>query len=48
MKLAAKEDGAGIVLGGDVNPAYAALGTDGGEPKLRLVNKDNKTLALTP
>ncbi len=48
VKMAAKEDGAGIVLGGVTNPIYAALGTEDGEPKLRLVNKDNKLLAITP
>ena len=48
VKLAAKEDGAGILLGGASNPTYAALGSDDGVPKLRMVDKDNKQLAITP
>lgn len=47
VKLAAKEDGAGIVLGGE-NPAYAALGTDGSEPKLRLVDGKSNVRIFAP
>jgi len=48
VKLAATEDGAGIVLGGEDDPAYAALGTRGGEPKLRLMNKGGKLQVIAP
>ena len=46
VKLATTEDGAGIVLGGE-NPTYAALGSRGGEAKLRLVDKDGKMRVIT-
>ena len=48
VKLATTETGAGIVLGGDVNPTYAALGSDHDEAKLRLVDKDGKMRIITP
>ena len=48
VKLAAMEDGAGISLGGDLNPTYAALGAQGGEAKLRLMNQDGKLHVITP
>ena len=48
VKLATTETGAGIVLGGDVNPTYAALGSDHDEARLRLVDKDGKMRIITP
>ena len=48
VKISASEDGGGLSLGGESPPTYAALGARGGEPKLRLMNKDGKLHVITP
>ena len=48
VKLAATEDGAGLVLGGDADPTYVQLLARGASTSLKLSNKDGHVHLVEP
>ena len=48
VKLAATEDGAGLVLGGESNPTYIQALARGGDTSLKLINKDGREQVIKP
>jgi len=48
VKLAATEDGAGLVLGGDSDPTYAQLLARGDSTFLKLSNKNGHVHLVEP
>jgi len=48
VKLAATEDGAGLVLGGDSDPTYAQILARGDSTSLKLSNKDGHVHLVEP
>jgi len=48
VKIEATEDGAGVGLGGESDPAYALLGTRGATPSLKLTSKDGRQQMIKP
>jgi len=48
VKLAAMEDGAGLVLGGESNPTHIQLLARGASTSLKLNNKDGKVQEIKP
>jgi len=48
VKLAATEDGSGLVLGGDSDPTYAQLLARGDSTFLKLSNKNGKVHLVEP
>src|SRR3989454_930301 len=48
VKLAATEDGAGLVLGGDSDPTYAQILARGDSTFLKLSNKNGKVHLVAP
>ena len=48
IKLATTEDGSGLVLGGEANPTYVQILSRGGNPFVKLVNKDGREQVIKP
>jgi hypothetical protein len=48
VKLAASEDGSGLVLGGESNPAHVQILARGASTSLKLNNKDGQVRVITP
>jgi len=48
VKLAAKEDGAALVLGGESDPTYVQILAEGASTSLKLVNKDGRQQLIKP
>ena len=48
VKLAATEDGSGLVLGGESNPTHVQIGARGTTTSLKLTNKDGQQQVVTP
>jgi hypothetical protein len=48
VKLAATEDGSGLVLGGESNPTHVQIGARGTTTSLKLTNKDGQQQLVTP
>ena len=48
IKLATTEDGAGLVLGGEANPTYVQILSRGGNPFVKIVNKDGREQVIKP
>jgi hypothetical protein len=48
VKLAAKEDGAALVLGGESDPTYVQVLAEGGSTSLKLKNKDGREQVIKP
>jgi hypothetical protein len=48
VKLAATEDGAGLVLGGDSDPTYVQIGARGVSTSLKLSNKNGQVRLVEP
>ncbi len=48
VKLAASEDGAGLVLGGESNPTHVQVLARGATTSLKLSNKDGQMKVITP
>ncbi len=48
VKLAATEDGSGLVLAGESDPTYAQIRVRGASGFVKLVNKDGRQQLITP
>jgi len=48
VKLAAKEDGAALVLGGESDPTYIQILAEGASTSLKLSNKDGREQIIKP
>lgn len=48
VKLAATEDGSGLVLGGESNPTHVQIRARGPTTSLKLTNKDGQQQLVTP
>ena len=48
VKLAATEDGSGLVLGGESNPTHVKIGARGTTTSLKLTNKDGQQQLIKP
>ena len=48
VKLAATEDGAGLVLGGESNPTHVQVLARGATTSLKLTNKDGQVKLIAP
>ena len=48
VKLAATEDGSGLVLSGDANPTHVQILARGPTVSLKLTNKDGQQQSITP
>src|SRR5262245_18314997 len=48
IKLAATEDGSGLVLGGESNPTHVQIVARGPTTSLKLTNKDGQQQLVTP
>ncbi len=48
VKLTATEDGSAQVLGGEANPTYVQILARGGNPLIKLVNKDGREQVYKP
>ena len=48
VKLAATEDGSGLVLSGEANPAHVQILARGPTVSLKLSNKDGRQQSITP
>ncbi|MEA2723810.1 MAG: hypothetical protein QOH59_1581 [Gemmatimonadales bacterium] len=48
VKLGAGKNGAGLLIGGESDPAYVQVLAEGGETTVRLKNKDGKERVITP
>jgi hypothetical protein len=48
VKLAAMENGAGLVLGGETNPTHVQVLAQGGSTSLKLTNKDGQSQLIKP
>jgi hypothetical protein len=48
IKIAATEDGSGMVLGGESDPAYIQLLARGANPSVKMINKDGREQVLKP
>jgi hypothetical protein len=48
VKLAAAEDGSGLVLGGESNPTHIQMEARGTTTSLKLTNKDGRQQLVTP
>jgi len=48
VKLAAMENGAGLVLGGETNPTHVQVLAQGPDTSLKLTNKDGQTQLIKP
>jgi len=48
VKLGASRMGAGLVLGGELNPTYVQVLAEGGETSVKLVNKKGRERVINP
>ena len=48
IKLAATEDGSGLVLGGESDPTYVQVLARGASTSLKLSNKDGREQVIKP
>ena len=48
VKLAASEDGSGLVLGGESNPTHVQILARGADTSLKLTNKDGQVKLIAP
>src|SRR2546423_2192924 len=48
VKLGASRMGAGLLIGGEVNPTYVQVLAEGGETTMKLVNKGGRERVITP
>ena len=48
VKVAAKESGAALVLGGESDPTYVQILAEGPNTSLRLINKDGREQLIKP
>lgn len=48
VKLGASQRGAGLVIGGELNPTYVQVLAEGGESTLKLVNKEGAERVIKP
>jgi hypothetical protein len=48
VKLAATEDGSGLVLSGEANPTHVQILARGPTVSLKLTNKDGQQQSITP
>jgi hypothetical protein len=48
VKLGASQKGAGLVVGGESNPTYIQVLAEGGESRLKLINKDGAERVIKP
>jgi hypothetical protein len=48
VKLAAMEDGSGLVLGGESDPTYIQIGARGTSTSVKLINKTGQQHLITP
>jgi hypothetical protein len=48
VKLAATEDGSGLVLSGEANPTHVQILARGPTVSLKLANKDGQQQSITP
>ena len=48
VKLGASRMGAGLLIGGEVDPTYVQVLAEGGEATVKLVNKDNGERVINP
>jgi hypothetical protein len=48
VKLGASQKGAGLVVGGESDPTYVQVLAEGGESRLKLINKDGTERVIKP
>lgn len=48
VKLGATRLGAGLLIGGEANPTYIQVLAEGGETRLKLINKDSRERVIQP
>ena len=48
VKLGASRMGAGLLIGGELNPTYVQVLAEGGETTVKLVNKDGRERVVNP
>jgi len=48
VKLGASRMGAGLTIGGELNPTYAQILAEGGETTVKLLNKDGRERVINP
>jgi len=48
VKLGASKRGAGLVIGGELNPTYVQVLAEGGESTVKLINKDGTERVIKP
>ena len=48
VKLGASQKGAGLVIGGESDPTYIQVLAEGGESRLKLINKDGTERVIKP
>jgi hypothetical protein len=48
VKLGASQKGAGLVVGGESDPTYIQVLAEGGESRLKLINKDGTERVIKP
>lgn len=48
VKLGASNMGAGLVIGGELNPTYVQVLAEGGESTVKLVNKNGRERVINP
>jgi hypothetical protein len=48
VKLGASQRGAGLVIGGELNPTYVQVLAEGGESTVKLVNKEGTERVIKP
>ena len=48
VKLGASQKGAGLVVGGEADPTYIQVLAEGGETRLKLINKDGTERVIKP
>ena len=48
VKLGASKRGSGLLIGGESDPTYIQVIAEGGDSKLRLINKDGLERLITP
>jgi hypothetical protein len=48
VKLGATRLGAGLLIGGEANPTYIQVIAEGGETRVKLINKDSRERVIQP
>jgi hypothetical protein len=48
VKLGASQRGAGLVIGGEADPTYVQVLAEGGESRVKLINKDGLERLIKP